>query len=428
MANGLLQTYGYGEKPGQELTFTGADIAGMPISLPPPVSQPTMPIEQVSGQSPSLGSRAMGILGSIGGALGDIGGAAGRGLVNLGGGVQQFFQDRPDLLDTLSIGFGGMSMRPNEGLIDLAKARIAQREVDRQEQAAANRAAEELRATANRTVEYFRSIGRNDLAQSIEANPELAQPVVEAYISSTLEPPPEQFIPLSAEQAASLGLPEGSYQVSTTTGKISSIGRSGDTYVIGDQMREFGYEYLSEQYKNIQERAANSQAVLDDVDLITNLIETSDLSNMERIVASRYPEFSNLLRQGDGKIAAARAIINARAPQFRVEGSGATSDRDMAMYIQALPAFTASLEGNKLTLEIFRAKAKKDAEASKVSNDWATQKISDTEALNALNKLNTESLFTPEFRRKITNIYPKFFEQQASSQNTSVGVTFTRVP
>jgi len=159
MANGLLQTYGYGEKPGQELTFTGADITGMPISLPPermPVSQPTMPIEQVSGQSPSLGSRAMGILGSIGGALGDIGGAAGRGLVNLGGGVQQFFQDRPDLLDTLSIGFGGMSMRPNEGLIDLAKARIAQREVDRQEQ-----------ATANRTAQFLRSQGYDDLAQIV---------------------------------------------------------------------------------------------------------------------------------------------------------------------------------------------------------------------------------------------------------------------
>jgi len=171
MANGLLQTYGYGEKPGQELTFTGADITGMPISLPPPVSQPTMPIEQVSGQSPSLGSRAMGILGSIGGALGDIGGAAGRGLVNLGGGVQQFFQDRPDLLDTLSIGFGGMSMRPNEGLIDLAKARIAQREFDRQE-----------KATANRTVEYFRSMGRNDLAQLIEANPGMATNILESVI------------------------------------------------------------------------------------------------------------------------------------------------------------------------------------------------------------------------------------------------------
>jgi hypothetical protein len=180
MANGLLQTYAYGTKPGEDLSFTGTDITGMPISLVEemPVSQPTMPIEPVSGQSPSLGSRAMGILGSIGSALGDIGGAAGRGLMNIGGGVQQFFQDRPDLLDTLSIGFGGMSMRPNEGLIDLAKARIAQREVDRQQE-----------SFANRTAEALRVAGREDLAAAIGANPELAPAIYQEYIKSTFATP-----------------------------------------------------------------------------------------------------------------------------------------------------------------------------------------------------------------------------------------------
>jgi hypothetical protein len=45
-------------------------------------------------------------------------------------------------------------MRPNEGLIDLAKARIAQREVNRQQQAA-----------LNRTAEYLKTQGYDDLAQ-----------------------------------------------------------------------------------------------------------------------------------------------------------------------------------------------------------------------------------------------------------------------
>jgi hypothetical protein len=360
-----------------------------------PSFDPNAPIQPASETPPEpqgFRQRARGILGNIGG----------------------FFQSNPDLLDTLAIGFGGMSLNPNQALMQQSAARIQQR----QELA-------RIQGGGNRTAEYFRSVGRDDLAQAVESNPELAPAIYQEYIKAQFAQPEETYSVLSAEEAAAMGLPEGrAYKRNDLTNEVSAIGAAGTNMYFGDQRKEFGYEYLSAQYQPIQEAASNSQAVLDDVELITNLIGASDLSTMESLVASRYPEFSNLLRQGDGKIAASRAIINARAPQFRVSGSGATSDRDMAMYIQALPTFTATLEGNLLTVEIFRAKAEKDAERARVMNDWAAERISQTEALDALNKLNTESLFTPGFRRRVDNLYPEFFEQQASSQNASGGVTF----
>ena len=100
--------------------------------------------------------RAKGILGNIGG----------------------FFQNNPDLLDTLAIGFGGMSQNPNQALMQQAANRIEQR----QELAI-------MQGDANRTIEYFRSVGRDDLAQAVATNPEMAKALLAEYMNSTLTAP-----------------------------------------------------------------------------------------------------------------------------------------------------------------------------------------------------------------------------------------------
>lgn len=111
---------------------------------------------QPSSEPQGFRQRARGILGSIGG----------------------FFQNNPDLLDTLAIGFGGMSMNPNQALMQQAAGRIQQR----QELA-------RIQGVGNRTAEYFRSVGRDDLAQAVESNPELASAIYQEYLKSTLATP-----------------------------------------------------------------------------------------------------------------------------------------------------------------------------------------------------------------------------------------------
>jgi hypothetical protein len=142
--------------------------------------------------------RARGILGSIGG----------------------FFQNNPNLLDTLAIGFGGMSMNPNQALMQQAAGRIQQRqELDR------------IQGFGNRTADALRAAGREDLAAAIEANPELAPAIYQEYLKSQFETPKETFRIMSAQEAADLGLSEGeSYQVSNITGKVTTLG-GGDTNI-----------------------------------------------------------------------------------------------------------------------------------------------------------------------------------------------------
>jgi hypothetical protein len=106
----------------------------------------------------TLGSRAMGILGAI------------------GGGIKSRIQD-PNFRDRLVIGLGGLTMNPNQVLMQQAAANIEQR-----------RKTELLSAEANKTIQYLRSKGREDLAKMVESQPSTARAVLEEYLKAEIRP------------------------------------------------------------------------------------------------------------------------------------------------------------------------------------------------------------------------------------------------
>ena len=106
----------------------------------------------------TLGSRAMGILGAI------------------GGGIKRSVQD-PNFADRLVIGLGGMTMNPNQVLMQQAAANIEQR-----------RKTDLLSAEANKTIQYLRSRGREDLAKMVESQPSTARAVLEEYLKAEIRP------------------------------------------------------------------------------------------------------------------------------------------------------------------------------------------------------------------------------------------------
>ena len=121
-------------------------------------------LNQAANQAPppqqprSFGDRAMGILGAI------------------GGGIRKRVQD-PNFADRLVIGLGGMTMNPNQVLMEQAAANIEQR-----------RKTELLSAEANKTIEYLKSKGRDDLARMVESQPSTARAVLEEYLKAEIRP------------------------------------------------------------------------------------------------------------------------------------------------------------------------------------------------------------------------------------------------
>jgi hypothetical protein len=139
MANGLLDQNTYGI-PAVQTYGQGA------------------PQQQAPQQKPTLGSRAMGILGAI------------------GGGIRSRVQD-PNFRDKLVIGLGGMTMNPNQVLMQQAAANIEQR-----------RATELAGVEANKTIAFLRTKGRDDLARMVEANPTTARAVLEEFLKAEIRP------------------------------------------------------------------------------------------------------------------------------------------------------------------------------------------------------------------------------------------------
>jgi len=71
------------------------------------------------------------------------------------GGIRGLLSN-PDFLDSLAIGFGSLTQNPNQALMQMSADRVAGRAQTRQDTAA-----------TNRTVEYLRSQGRDDLADAV---------------------------------------------------------------------------------------------------------------------------------------------------------------------------------------------------------------------------------------------------------------------
>jgi len=75
-----------------------------------------------------------------------------------GGGFKNFVTN-PDFLDSLAIGLGGMTMRPNTGVIEAAQSRMKNRAASRQDA-----------QTRNKTVAWLRDVvRREDLASAVES-------------------------------------------------------------------------------------------------------------------------------------------------------------------------------------------------------------------------------------------------------------------
>ena len=147
-----------------------------------------------------------------------------------------------------------------------------------------------------------------------------------------------------------------------------------------------------------------------EVQMLTQALGSADLNVGEKFFADRFGMRGISLAGLGPETEAAQTLINKLAPRMRPKGSGSTSDIEISMYIQSLPAFLQSSEGQQLTNLAFQAAA--DIEREKISNEekYTNREMTLNEYLSASSELRRRSIFTDSMRAKANSISAGFFD------------------
>jgi len=333
----------------------------------------------------TLGSRAMGILGAI------------------GGGIKSRIQD-PNFRDRLVIGLGGLTMNPNQVLMQQAAANIEQR-----------RALDFMGTQANKTAEQLRREGQHELADMVEANPAQAAAIMAEYLRSKLAAPKappaaQQNYEYYVQQERAAGRTPMSFGEFQTANASRTIIQQPGTPGFDQEIRAELIRSTVQMVPEVQAAASAQIRLADEINTITELQNSQDQSLFDTYVRNNYPALANLLLDPDGRMSAAQSMINRIAPTMRETGSGSTSDREMAQYISSLPSFTQRKEGRALTNQMFQAKADIARQEQDLIDKLYSGEITGSEYAGRINKLRQQTLFTPERRAAINNIIPGFFD------------------
>lgn len=250
------------------------------------------------------------------------------------------FYQNPDFWDRLALGFGGMTLNPNQALLSSVSERISSRA---QERASTQQ--------SNRTAEWLRSQGRPDLAEAVMSGSIDGKTAASIVYTQ----PKEQYNTITGEQLnAQRGTsfaPGDLFNVSPS-GQITKVGGGPQTSVTvmpgGDKMADtFGAAV-----PGILEVGGQAQRSLIELDELERLLATTPQGVAGGLVqlASNF----GFDVTGADDLQAAQAIINRLVPQQRQPGSGPMSDADLELFKQSLPRIINQPGGNQLIINTIR--------------------------------------------------------------------------
>ena len=193
----------------------------------------------------------------------------------------------PATMAGLAAAFNQMTLNPNPQLQKRASDLMALRTVRNQ----ANQTVEALRRSDDPTA--------RQVADMIEANPDNASAIYQAYVASKLRAPKDTFVTMTGAQLAEQGregfIDESLYSVNTVTGEIKPIagqkgaetfGTTVRTYTEGDQV----IPYVTSNYGNIKPinlpEGATVSAGLTEVDMGTS----TGLMNDQGVIVGSIPK------------------------------------------------------------------------------------------------------------------------------------------
>ncbi len=356
--------------------------------------------------------------------------AGGGGDVSLLGGTQDFSGDanmepeRKGLLGflgddekraRLSLALSGLSMFPNEGVMQLARDTIMQARQQRADQAAQAKIDEQTNKTlqfianlktpqAQQALEFARATG--DVGRALTMAMQTANPMdaielekAQLEVERLREGDPQGQTVDAATlrlQFPNAVIEDGLYSVKPD-GTISKVGGGGTTVNVNGETGMLSKELDKAEAVLLGTYAtagAQAAGAMNDLEMLSELSTMAPQGPIKGRLAGAF--------QGVSSAADAfKSIISRVTPSLRVEGSGSTSDMEFNAMRDSLPALANSPEANRAITAMLRAKAQINIERAQIVRAFQNSDRSPeaTAAMRtALGELDSRSIMTPELR------------------------------
>jgi hypothetical protein len=313
----------------------------------------------------------------------------------------------PDRRDRLILALQGMTLNPNQGLQQAALQGIQGRQQQRQ-----------TREQANRTAEFLRQRGRDDLAGAVESGAVPAQVAVQEALRPAAAPETRvvegrlvnaQTGDVIADFSSSGNVtqitgrdliekhgvdptqidPNSLFNVAPD-GRVTQISGGGIEVNVGGE-RETAFQkevgkVLGQQATSIIEQGSAASRNLVELRALESTLEAAPQGATGQItsLAGRL----GLPVEGVSDVQAAEAIISRLVPQQRPPGSGTMSDADLALFRQSLPQIANQPGGNKRIIETMRNIAEYDVKRAQIAQRLISGEISQDQAFSEYAKLS----------------------------------------
>ena len=166
------------------------------------------------------------------------------------------------------------------------------------------------------------------------------------------------------------------------------------TGVPNDPLMEALGKKQAETWAGYMEQGDKAGSLMADLDVLDDLADKVPSGPLEGRFAEMFPEL-------DSNASVFQSITSRLAPQMRVPGSGASSDKDVDMFLRAQPRLRYGPKANRAIVQMFRDKAQIDGMRSDIVAKASNGEITPQQARAELAELNRRRIMPPELQNMI---------------------------
>lgn len=287
----------------------------------------------------------------------------------------------PDRRDRLIMALEGMTLNPNQALIQASGEAIKGRAESQQSKQA-----------ANRTAAWLRSQGREDLAAAVESGAVSGKDAA----SAALQPPADdRTAGLKEYEAAVQQGFQGSFLDYKTA--LAQAGRPETNVNVGTGEGAFQKktgEVLATEAAEIVTQGAQAQRSLGQIQVLEGALQRAPSGALGSI--TNMAANLGIKTEGASDIELANSIISQLVPQQRPPGSGVMSDADLELFKQSLPRLINTREGNQMIINTMKSIAEYDMQRAAIARQLQLGQITPEDAFAAYQSLGNP--IPPELR------------------------------
>ena len=300
-------------------------------------------------------------------------------LGRIGAGIKRSVQD-PNFMDRLTIGLGGMTMRPNEALMAVAQNRIEQPQKLGM-----------LNEQKNRNIQALHNMNTPQAMRALQLLD--AGGSISDALSMGFEKPEEKGSVVGSTELRrmfpNINIEDGLYNLKRD-GTITKVGGGGVTVNTGAPVltpfEKKAQEGLVASYSSERDSGITARKTLANVNLLDNLLSSAPTGGYDAALKTTAKKVFGI-DIGDDRLTAANALIAQLVPAQRVAGSGTMSDADLALYKSSLPSIMNKPGGNAIIIRTMRGMAEYQMQMGDIASRALYGEITPQEADKLMSQL-----------------------------------------